>query len=39
MYSIAKHRKYSNDINLTPLEEKIVEFQRTTMSFENNLNA
>ena len=35
---IAKHRKYINDITFNLLENKIEEFQRMTMSFQNNLN-
>lgn len=34
---IAKHRKYINEITLNHLETKIEEFQRMTMSFQNNL--
>jgi four helix bundle protein len=34
---IAKHRKYINDITFNQLETKIEEFQRMTMSFQNNL--
>lgn len=35
---IAKHRKYINEENLKKLEEKIEEFQRMTMGFQNGLN-
>lgn len=34
---IAKHRKYINDTTFNLLETKIEEFQRMTMSFQNNL--
>ncbi|MFL9830969.1 four helix bundle protein [Flavobacterium sp. ST-87] len=34
---IAKHRKYINDTTFNLLEIKIEEFQRMTMSFQNNL--
>lgn len=34
---IAKHRKYINDTTFNQLEIKIEEFQRMTMSFQNNL--
>lgn len=34
---IAYHRKYINQETLTILEEKIEEFQRMTMSFQNKL--
>ncbi|MBD0725732.1 four helix bundle protein [Flavobacterium sp. L1I52] len=34
---VAKHRKYINDITFNLLETKIEEFQRMTMSFQNNL--
>lgn len=35
---IALHRKYINEESLTKLEEKIEEFQRMTMGFQNGLN-
>ena len=35
---IAYHRKYINKETLITLEEKIEEFQRMTMSFQNGLN-
>lgn len=35
---IAKHRKYINEENLKKLEDKIEEFQRMTMGFQNGLN-
>ena len=35
---VAKHRKYINENNLKMLEEKIEEFQRMTMGFQNSLN-
>jgi four helix bundle protein len=35
---VAKHRKYINENNLKILEEKIEEFQRMTMGFQNSLN-
>ena len=35
---VAKHRKYINEQNLKQLEEKIEEFQRMTMGFQNGLN-
>lgn len=35
---VAKHRNYINDNNLKILEEKIEEFQRMTMGFQNGLN-
>ena len=35
---VAKHRKYINENNLKILEEKIEEFQRMTMGFQNKLN-
>lgn len=35
---IAHHRKYINNETLTTLEEKIAEFQRMTMGFQNGLN-
>lgn len=35
---VAKHRNYINDNNLKLIEEKIEEFQRMTMGFQNNLN-
>lgn len=34
---IAKHRKYINQQQLENLEEKITEFQKMTMSFQNKL--
>lgn len=34
---IAKHRKYIKDTTFNLLETKIEEFQRMTMSFQNNL--
>ncbi len=35
---VAKHRKYINNDTLTKLEEKIEEFQRMTMGFQNGLD-
>lgn len=35
---VAKHRKYINEITFEKLENKIEEFQRMTMSFQNGLN-
>ncbi len=35
---VAKHRKYINDKTLKKLEDKIEEFQRMTMGFQNGLN-
>ena len=35
---VAKHRKYINENNLKILEEKIEEFQRMIMEFQNSLN-
>ena len=35
---IAKHRNYINDNDLEDIENKIEEFQRMTMSFQNNLS-
>jgi four helix bundle protein len=35
---VAKHRKYINNDTLTKLEEKIEEFQRMTIGFQNGLN-
>lgn len=35
---VAKHRKYINDNTLKTLENKIEEFQRMTMGFQNGLN-
>jgi len=35
---VAKHRNYINEKNLKILEEKIEEFQRMTMGFQNSLN-
>ncbi len=34
---VAKHRKYINQKQLEVLENKIEEFQKMTMSFQNNL--
>ena len=34
---VAKHRNYINDKKLKSLEEKIEEFQRMTMGFQNSL--
>ncbi|MBQ0788315.1 MAG: four helix bundle protein [Oceanihabitans sp.] len=34
---VAKHRNYINENNLKILEEKIEEFQRMTMGFQNGL--
>ncbi len=34
---IAKHRKYINEQNLKNLENRLEEFQRMTMSFQNKL--
>ncbi len=34
---IAKHRKYINEVIFNQLEQKIEEFQRMTMSFQNGL--
>lgn len=34
---VAKHRKYINQTQLEILENKIEEFQKMTMSFQNNL--
>lgn len=34
---VAKHRKYINEITYNQLEIKIEEFQKMTMSFQNNL--
>lgn len=34
---VAKHRKYINEILFNQLENKIEEFQRMTMSFQNGL--
>ncbi|WP_366184141.1 four helix bundle protein [Flavobacterium ovatum] len=34
---IAKYRQYINEITFNHLETKIEEFQRMTMSFQNNL--
>ncbi len=34
---VAKHRQYITEINLKKLEEKIEEFQRMTMGFQNSL--
>ncbi|MGB0880662.1 MAG: four helix bundle protein [Polaribacter sp.] len=35
---VAKHRKYITENNLKKVEEKIEEFQRMTMGFQNSLN-
>ncbi len=35
---VANHRNYINENNLKILEEKIEEFQRMTMGFQNSLN-
>ena len=35
---VARHRNYINENNLKILEEKIEEFQRMTMGFQNSLN-
>ena len=35
---VAKHRNYINDKKLKSLEEKIEEFQRMTMGFQNSLD-
>ncbi|WP_298476879.1 four helix bundle protein [uncultured Maribacter sp.] len=35
---VAKHRNYINEKDLKILEEKIEEFQRMTMGFQNSLN-
>ncbi len=35
---VAKHRNYINENNLEILEEKIEEFQRMTMGFQNSLD-
>ncbi|MCF6308717.1 MAG: four helix bundle protein [Flavobacteriaceae bacterium] len=35
---IAKHRKYINNQTLEKLEEKIAEWQRMTMGFQNGLD-
>jgi four helix bundle protein len=35
---VAKHRKYINQTQLEVLENKIEEFQKMTMSFQNKLN-
>jgi four helix bundle protein len=35
--TVAKHRKYLNDITFNQLELKIEEFQRMTMGFQNGL--
>lgn len=34
---VAKHRKYITEMNFNKLENKIEEFQRMTMSFQNGL--
>lgn len=34
---IAKHRNYINNVELEKLENKIEEFQRMTMGFQNSL--
>ena len=36
---VAKHRNYINKDTLEKLEEKIEEFQRMTMGFQNGLNS
>ncbi|UAM96707.1 four helix bundle protein [Polaribacter litorisediminis] len=35
---VANHRNYTNNENLKKFEEKIEEFQRMTMGFQNSLN-
>jgi four helix bundle protein len=35
---VTKHRNYINNENLKKFEEKIEEFQRMTMGFQNSLN-
>ncbi|WP_310378932.1 four helix bundle protein [Flavobacterium sp.] len=35
---VAKHRKYINEITFEKIENKIEEFQRMTMSFQNGLS-
>ncbi|SFW15288.1 four helix bundle protein [Cellulophaga fucicola] len=35
---VAKHRKYINNEILKTIEDKIEEFQRMTMGFQNGLN-
>lgn len=35
---IAKHRNYINNSDLENMKNKIEEFQRMTISFQNNLN-
>ena len=35
---VAKHRQYINNETLKTLEDKIEEFQRMTMGFQNSLN-
>lgn len=35
---VTKHRNYINEKDLKILEEKIEEFQRMTMGFQNSLN-
>ncbi len=35
---VAKHRNYINNETLKKIEEKIEEFQRMTMRFQNSLN-
>lgn len=35
---VAKHRKYINEITFGKLENKIEEFQKMKMSFQNGLN-
>ncbi len=35
---VAKHRKYINQTQLEILENKIEEFQKMTMGFQNKLN-
>lgn len=34
---VAKHRKYINEVTFEKIENKIEEFQRMTMSFQNGL--
>jgi len=35
---VSKHRKYITDVELKLLEDKLAEFQRMTMSFQNGLD-
>lgn len=35
---VARHRKYINEETLKKLEDKIAEWQRMTMGFQNSLN-